>query len=81
MKLPRDLSGQQLAKALASLGYQFTRQVGSHMRYTTQRNGEHSITIPDHHELKPKTLSSILRELCNHHQTPKQELLEFLFGR
>jgi hypothetical protein len=51
------------------------------MRYTTQRNGEHSITIPDHHELKPKTLSSILRELCNHHQTPKQELLEFLFGR
>lgn len=29
MKLPRDVSGDDLAKALKALGYQVTRQVGS----------------------------------------------------
>ena len=36
MKLPRDLSGDNLAKALCKLGYQVTRQTGSHLRLTTQ---------------------------------------------
>jgi predicted RNA binding protein YcfA (HicA-like mRNA interferase family) len=30
MKLPRDLTGAQLIKALEQLGYQATRQAGSH---------------------------------------------------
>ena len=34
MKLPRDLSGAQLIKALEQLGYQATRQTGSHIRLT-----------------------------------------------
>ena len=37
MKLPRDVSGAKLGKALRVLGYERTRQRGSHMRYTTQR--------------------------------------------
>ena len=37
MKLPRDLSGEQLAHALARLGYQVTRQTGAHLRLTTTR--------------------------------------------
>lgn len=41
MKLPRDLDGRKLAAALAVLGYQVTRQTGSYLRLTTQRNGEH----------------------------------------
>ena len=32
MKLPRDLSGDELAKALARLGYIVDRQTGSHIR-------------------------------------------------
>lgn len=48
MKLPRDLSGSDLAKRLNALGYQITRQTGSHLRLTTQENGEHHITIPRH---------------------------------
>jgi predicted RNA binding protein YcfA (HicA-like mRNA interferase family) len=48
MKLPRDLTGNELAKALAALGYQVTRQTGSHIRLTTLRNAEHHITIPAH---------------------------------
>jgi len=39
MKLPRDLSGDDLAAVLRKLGYQVTRQTGSHMRLTTQQNG------------------------------------------
>jgi predicted RNA binding protein YcfA (HicA-like mRNA interferase family) len=35
VKLPRDVSGSDLVKALAKLGYTVTRQTGSHMRLTT----------------------------------------------
>jgi predicted RNA binding protein YcfA (HicA-like mRNA interferase family) len=46
MKLPRDLSGEALAKALEKLGYIVNRQTGSHIRLTIHENGEHHITIP-----------------------------------
>lgn len=48
MRILRDLSGEQLAILLRKYGYQFSKQVGSHMRYTTQVNGEHHLTIPKH---------------------------------
>ena len=41
MKLPRNVSGEQLAKALKLLGYEITRQTGSHFRLTTSQRGEH----------------------------------------
>jgi predicted RNA binding protein YcfA (HicA-like mRNA interferase family) len=37
MKLPRDITGIELAKRLEILGYQITRQTGSHLRLTTQQ--------------------------------------------
>jgi len=37
MKLPRDVSGPDLVKALRVLGYAVDRQRGSHVRVTTQR--------------------------------------------
>lgn len=46
MKLPRDVSGDALAKALRAFGYQVTRQTGSHLRLTTDEGGEHHVTIP-----------------------------------
>jgi predicted RNA binding protein YcfA (HicA-like mRNA interferase family) len=50
VKLPRDLDGPSLVKALGVLGYEATRQKGSHIRVTTQRDGEnHEVfrtTIP-----------------------------------
>lgn len=36
MKLPRDLSSDDLIKRLSVLGYEITRQTGSHIRLTTQ---------------------------------------------
>ncbi len=44
MKIPRNLSGEQLVKALAKYGYVKTRQTGSHIRLTTTIKGEHHIT-------------------------------------
>ena len=55
MKLPRDLSGEQLAHALGRLGYEVTRQTGSHMRLTTTDPAEHHITIPNHNPLRVGT--------------------------
>jgi predicted RNA binding protein YcfA (HicA-like mRNA interferase family) len=46
MRLPRNISGQDLARRLSALGYEITRQTGSHMRLTTQEHGEHHVTIP-----------------------------------
>lgn len=60
MKLPRDLSSDDLIKRLSVLGYETTRQTGSHIRLTTQQKGEHHLTIPTHNPLKIGTLNSIL---------------------
>ena len=38
MKLPRDLSGQELARLLRRLGYVVSRQKGSHIRLTIRRS-------------------------------------------
>ena len=51
MKLPRDVAGRQLVKALRELGYVETRRKGSHIRVTTQTNGEHHEVIPDHNPI------------------------------
>lgn len=59
MNLPRDLSGAELAKALAKIGYRITRQTGSHLRLTLETPSQHHITIPAHDPLKIGTLSAI----------------------
>jgi predicted RNA binding protein YcfA (HicA-like mRNA interferase family) len=79
MKIPRDLSGQDLIKSLKKLGYEVDRQVGSHIRLTTSLNGTHHITIPNHSPIKIGTLSSILSEVANHHKNTKEEIIKILF--
>jgi len=46
MKIPRDLSGAELVKRLAHLGYATTRQTGSHVRLTSTVQGEPSTISP-----------------------------------
>lgn len=78
MKLPRDLSGLELAQRLRALGYQQTRQTGSHIRLTTTVRGEHHITIPAHDPVKLGTLNRILREIEAHHRMNRQQMLDLL---
>ena len=80
MKLPRDLDGRGLARALRSLGYEITRQSGSHMRLTTQEGGEHHITIPNHSPLRIGTLAGILADVAGHFGVSRDELLDQLFA-
>lgn len=79
MKIPRDLTGRELIKKLRILGYDQTRQVGSHIRLTTLQNGTHHITILNHDPLKLGTLSSILSEVAAHFNLSKDELIDKLF--
>ena len=81
MRLPRDLSGDELADLLKRYDYKITRQAGSHMRLTTTEKGEHHITIPRHKSLRVGTLSAILRDVAEHLGISRQELQEALFGR
>ena len=81
MKLPRDLSGNRLAKLLTQLGYQIRHQTGSHLRLTTQRMGEHHITIPAHDSLRIGTLNAILAEIAAHHRVSRDDLLEELLRK
>ena len=78
MKLPRDVDVIQLVKALAVLGYEASRQKGSHIRVTTERDGENHEVIPYHHPIKAGTLSSILKHIAAHHGLSVEELLEML---
>ncbi len=79
MKLPRDLSGQDLVKALKSLGYEVSHQTGSHIRLTTTEKGEHNLTIPAHNPLKVGTLNAILKDVANHFKLTREEILKQLF--
>jgi predicted RNA binding protein YcfA (HicA-like mRNA interferase family) len=79
MKLPRDISGQDLIKYLKVYGYEVTRQSGSHIRLTTTKNGEHHLTIPNHSPLKIGTLSSILADIASHFNLSKDQFISELF--
>jgi predicted RNA binding protein YcfA (HicA-like mRNA interferase family) len=80
VKLPRDISGRDLARRLRPYGYEVTRQVGSHMRLTTQERGQHHVTIPAHNELRVGTLEYILASVAHHFGLEESELALRLFG-
>jgi predicted RNA binding protein YcfA (HicA-like mRNA interferase family) len=75
MKLPRDVSGDDLVKALRVLGYEVTRQTGSHYRVTTTQAGEHHLTIPRHNPLRIGTFAAILDDVAEHFGISRGELL------
>lgn len=80
MRVPRDLSSDDLIKSLASLDYEVIRQTGSHIRLRTDRNGQHNITIPAYNPIKLGTLTAILRDVASHFQITRNQLLERLFS-
>ncbi|HET6363583.1 MAG TPA: type II toxin-antitoxin system HicA family toxin [Nitrospirota bacterium] len=80
MKMPRDVSGDELALLLSRCGYSITRQTGSHLRLTSTSKGtEHHITIPRHSPLKIGTLSAILKDAAIYLEIDRQKLMEDLF--
>ena len=80
MRLPRDISGLDLARKLEKYGYRITRQTGSHIRLSTQEKGEHHITIPQHKDLRVGTLHAILTDVADHFGMERDDLVRALFG-
>lgn len=80
MKRPRDISSAQLIRKLGKFGYQPTRQTGSHIRLTTEENGQHHITIPQKRQLTIGKINAVLWELVRHFNIPRKELMKQLFA-
>jgi predicted RNA binding protein YcfA (HicA-like mRNA interferase family) len=80
LKLPRNLSGEELAAKLVVLGYRISRQRGDHLRLTTNREGQHHVTLPRHDPLKVGTLSGILTDIAAHFAFTREEILRRLFA-
>ncbi|MEA3422084.1 MAG: type II toxin-antitoxin system HicA family toxin [Acidobacteriota bacterium] len=81
MKTPRDVGYKDLIKSLERIGYEVSRQSGSHIRLTAKIGEKtHHITIPAHNPIKTGTLNTIVNELSNVLKISKAKLIEKLFG-
>ena len=79
-KIPRDISGRELAKLLNRYQYEVSRESGSHLRLVSMyQNKAHKITIPDHNAIKIGTLNNILNDVAEYLKISKQELTNELF--
>jgi predicted RNA binding protein YcfA (HicA-like mRNA interferase family) len=78
LKIPRDCNGADLVRALRRLGYETRRQTGSHIQLTTQRCGEHHVSVPDHRPLKVGLLHGVLKEVAQHHSLTVEALVREL---
>lgn len=61
MKLPTDISGQELVRVLLRLGFVVNRQRGSHI-ILRRGNPYARVVVPDHKQVRPGTLRQILNE-------------------
>ena len=79
MKRPRDLSARELIKLLKPFGYTVTRQTGSHLRLSTEQNGQHHITFPSKRNLTIGKINAVIWDLVRHFGIPRQEVVAKLF--
>jgi len=78
MKIPRDLSGREVASTLVKrLGYSIVHERGSHIVLETDDPTHQRIAIPDHKNLRLGTLNAILKTVASHKQLKKGEIVSF----
>jgi predicted RNA binding protein YcfA (HicA-like mRNA interferase family) len=78
VKLPRNLSGRELARVLcARWDYQQVNQVGSHIVLQTE-TPHHRLSVPDHKPLRTGTLSAILRVVAAAKGVSREDILATL---
>jgi predicted RNA binding protein YcfA (HicA-like mRNA interferase family) len=81
MKLPRHVDGDDLARLLSRYGYHVVHQTGSHQRLSAVIAGKtHDLTIPHHKPLRVGTLHRILKDVAEHHQISREQIIAELFG-
>jgi predicted RNA binding protein YcfA (HicA-like mRNA interferase family) len=79
MRLPRDVAGRDLARALGALAYQVVRQTASHIRLSSRAEPQHHLTIPDHAALRVGTLAAVVADVAAHLGITRDEVLAHLF--
>lgn len=72
-RVPTDLSGKQVRKALERAGFEFDRRRGSHM-VLYKENPHIVVVVPDHKNVRVGTLRKII---CDAQMTV-EEFLTFL---
>ena len=76
MKLPRDLSGERLIRALCKhWDYRRVHQVGSHVVLETDEPSRQRIVVPAHQVLRVGTLNAILRSVAAHKGDSRDKIL------
>jgi len=79
MRIPRDLSGQDLVHALCcKWGYRIIHQAGSHMVLETEDPSHQRLAIPSHKSIRVGTLNAILRSVAKHKGIEREAILESL---
>lgn len=77
MKLPRDLSGEELARHLSKhWGYVRVHQAGSHLILQTEQPSHHRVAIPAHTSLRVGTLNAIVASVAATKGVSKEEILK-----
>lgn len=80
MKIPRDISSDNIIQLLKKYDYKVTHQTRSHIRLTSNVKGtEHNITIPKHKELKIGTINNILNDISKYLEIDKESFIQSLF--
>jgi predicted RNA binding protein YcfA (HicA-like mRNA interferase family) len=80
MKIPLSLSAKQLIKLLKVYGYETISQKGSHIKVTTNKDGEHHLAIPNHDPIKIGTLNATIRQVAEHQGKSKKDIYGDLFS-
>ena len=79
MKLPRDLSGGELARALCrDWGYRQVHQEGSHIILQTETPAHQRLSVPNHNPLRVGTLNGIVRAVAALKGVDRQSVLASL---
>ena len=82
MKLPRDLSGSEVAKLLERhYGYRVARTKGSHMTLELTVGGRiHHVTVPRHADIRVGTLNAIIGDVAEFQFLSRREVRDTLFA-
>jgi predicted RNA binding protein YcfA (HicA-like mRNA interferase family) len=79
MKVPRDLSGAQLVKALCrDWHYRLVHQEGSHVILETEIPGHQRLSVPNHNPVRVGTLNGIVRVVASHKGVEREAVLDSL---
>jgi predicted RNA binding protein YcfA (HicA-like mRNA interferase family) len=78
LRLPlRNINAEELIKFLKTYGYEITRQIGSHIRFSSNFKGyQHNLIIPNHKPIKIGTLNNILNDVARYLEIDKAEIVE-----